>query len=317
MNFREFESLYSQDYIENKFEDALEKINNVKNMLDEKDYTENLFIILNDKALILSLTKRYEEAFLCFEELVRKGYACHPKRIKRLFSENDEKVVKLLEENKVLLQKVKQESKLEYKVFLPDGYKEGVEYPLFINLHGDGIDGNIKDSIHYWKPDPLLKKGYIVLYPQSSQTYCYGGHGWLIDKELSRKEIKTCYDEVISKYRIDINNVIVAGFSGGAMAAIDFSMFNIFPIKGFIGLCPGENTKTFSNTQITAATKKGIKGVIMEGEDDLVLPIKKLVDDFKEIGFKHEYYINEGVAHWYPKDLVEKTQQAIDFINLK
>ena len=127
-------------------------------------------------------------------------------------------------------------SKMEYKVYTPEGYDKNKKYPLFFLLHGNTQTMELFKG--QWKPDFLLKKNYIVTYIQSSYWFTKTGFGWTVDCARDRKEIADCYSSVIRDYNINVDNVILGGFSGGAMASINVMMNNLFPIKGVMALCP-------------------------------------------------------------------------------
>ncbi len=315
MKYREFEQGYLKYYVENNFQEAVVFMEKAKDVLSEDDYKDYFIHILRDKAILYFLNKDYTKVLDTLETLIDKGYSISENIFNMIQLDDDIRYLQLKKQNEALVKKAKEEATLQYQVCLPKNYNEDKNYPVFFNVHGDGMDGNIQDQMRNWPPDALLEQGYIVVYPQSSQTYCTNGHGWMKDKELARKEIKICFDEVCEKYSIDKDQVILAGFSGGADAVIDFSMQQVFPVKGFISLCPTKFIKSFTNEQMIAAKNKGMKGCILEGEKDLVVEVKELVDELNELGFKCRYIVNKNVGHWVPDDLTDKVNDIIQFFN--
>lgn len=238
--------------------------------------------------------------------------------------------------------KAQEKATFQYKVYLPEGYTEDKEYPLFINLHGDCESMDF--HYDYWRPDVFLRKGFIVVYPQSSQVIMHEGYAWLkyvldikgdeewLDSpsvcrlsesscyikesyDMAHSQIKECYDEVSKQYSIDENWILIGGFSGGASISVEITLANIIPIKGFISLCPEDKPKIFSKEKVEEAVKRGIKGIFMEGEQSLQVPDEdEMMKVFDETGFQYKYYINKGVGHWYPEGLDEKLEKALDFI---
>jgi predicted esterase len=147
-------------------------------------------------------------------------------------------------------------------------------------------------------------------------TYQLSSDSYLIKEcyNLAYDEIKACYDLLLRRYSIDKECIIIGGFSGGATAAIDFTMSNVIPIKGFISLC-SQKPKSFTKENIKIANQRGIKGVFMEGEDDTpVSEVEEMMEIFKELGVPYQYNINKGIGHWYPEDLDDKLEQALNFI---
>ena len=113
--------------------------------------------------------KNYVKCLELLQEGLSKGYfyglkwdSWNPLRSLSGWKEIEEK-------NALIRAEVQKNSKMEYKVFLPENYDKNKQYPLFITLHGDGNGCNIEDFSQDWKPDPLLKRGFIAAYVQSSQ----------------------------------------------------------------------------------------------------------------------------------------------------
>ena len=145
-----------------------------------------------------------------------------------------------------------------------------MEYPLFIALHGHGVC-NIKEFSNYWKPHVFTQAGFIFVYLQSSQLLCHEGYGWMDDYETANRDIAQCAQFIKTEYPINDSEVLIGGFSGGAIAAINFVMSDIIPVKGFIALCPEVKPSAFTEENVRLAAKRGVRGVVMEGE--LMLPV--------------------------------------------
>jgi len=67
------------------------------------------------------------------------------------------------------------------------------------------------------------------------------GYSWTEEITTARSEISDAYYKVIKKYPVYEKEVIIGGFSAGAVAALDISLLNAIPVKGFISLCPGKS----------------------------------------------------------------------------
>lgn len=313
-SFREFEIVYSKPYSQKMYKEALDLLEKAEEVLPQEEYKKHLFIIMLDKVRLFLELEMYDECISTFNDMMDLRFACplHWKRFELL--EDDPRFNKIKEKNDLLLEEARKRAKFKYEVHLPKDYSDEKQYPLFFNLHGDGADGNIGDHSWYWRPDALVEKGFIVVYPQSSQVYCHNGHGWLIDPLVARREIKTCYENITNEYSIDKKRIIIGGFSGGANAAVDIVMANVIPLRGFISLCPGKSVKSFSKDYTEYATKRGDKGVIIEGENDIEPRVKDMLKEFDKVGFPYKYHVCKGLGHWYPDDLDEIVNEAVEFI---
>lgn len=313
-NFYEFEEYYSIPFSENKYDEALNLLLHANELLPKDEYEENLFELMIDEARIYTRTNNTESCINLIKEGHEKGYSfpLHWTNFDLLRTHPEYEALYNL--NTRLLQQAKENSKFKYDVHLPKAYDKSKKYPLFFCLHGDGFHCNKKNNAWYWKPNGLLEVGYIVVYPQSSQMYFHNSFGWLNDPALSRKELKACYDQLLSSYSIDETCVLIGGFSGGATTSINVAYENTIPIKGVIALCPGDylDSKSLEDTKKLAESK--LKIVILEGEQDADPAVKHLLKLFKEVEIPHEYHINKGIGHWYPEDLKEKTLSAAKFI---
>jgi predicted esterase len=312
--FWEFEEFYSIPYAEKKYDETLAILNDSAKYLSKKDYEEHLFNIILDKARIYSKLHNGEAYLNTLREALNLGYS-FPLIWKRFDFLRDNRNYPSIEElNQKLLKGSKEKARFKYEVHLPESYDPNKKYPLFLCLHGDGSDGNIPNHSWYWRSDVLTQRGFIFVYPQSSQVYCHNGFGWLIDRLKSRQELKNCYEQLLTDYSIDENCVIIGGFSGGADATIDISISNSIAVKGFVALCPSENVITFDLADAQNAAKQGIKGVVFEGEYETELPVQDMLKVFEKAGLPCKYEINKGIGHWYPKDLEAKVSRAVDCI---
>ena len=114
---------------------------------------------------------------------------------------------------------------------------------------------------------------------------------------------------------MDENQVIIGGFSGGAIAAVDIALTNIIPIKAVVALCCSLKTNRFTEENINSSLERGVKWVFLEGEKDLpVESLEDMMSTFNRLKVPFEYYINSGIGHWYPKDLDLKLDRALSFI---
>ncbi len=201
------------------------------------------------------------------------------------------------------------EPKLE--VFVPENYDKGKKYPLFIALHGGGE--NIEGFKPQWTSD-RLKKEFIVAYPQSSQMITQNGYSWTEDIELAKKEIREAYEKIVQKYPVDTSKVIIGGFSSGGVASLEVVLDNTIPAAGFVILCPAK-PDDFTVDKVRGVKERGIRGTLITTEMDNRLPDQKeMAGIMKEQGLPHEFIVTPDIGHWYPENLAEMIDKAIEFI---
>ncbi len=332
-NFEELEEAYLNVAEEKGAEEALILLEEGVENLSKEEFEQNLALILLDKCCFFYECERYEDTLNILQLMLGKDFVCPLYYFDNL--KRDEKFIRLKERNNMLLRIAKEKIKFQYQVYLPEGYSNGRKYPVFFNLHGDG--DNTKYHKEYWKPEYLLKKGFIVVYLQSSQVLRHNSYGWIKrdifieedykDQELSVNsnkeigtydalydEIKDCYDCLCKDYSIDRDKVLIGGFSGGAIGAIDITVADIIPIRGVIALC-ALKPRAFMEENIRKFLTKEKKWVFMDGGKDIpVQYVEEMVDICKRVGMPYKYYINEGIGHWYPEDLDDKLGKALSFI---
>lgn len=299
---------------EGKIEQALHLLKEGVSTLPAEERMENKFLITLVEAILYTECKQYEACFDIVSKGVERGWA-FPLRFPRYQPMKKLPGAEALwEKNQLLLRQAQANAHVEYKVVLPDGYDPGEKYPLFMALHGHGVC-NIKEFSGYWKPDRFTERGFIFAYIQSSQAVCHGGYGWLDDLAIGNRDIKYCYDQIIAQYPIDADMALIGGFSGGAIASLNFLFSNIVPFRGFITLCPEMKPNAFTPEAVRLAARNGVKGVFLEGE--LVQPIaceQEMMKAFDEEGLPYRYVINQGIGHEAPDDLDEKLASSLAFI---
>jgi len=313
-NFADFDRHGDALFAQGKLDEVLNLFLRASEVLSREDYETEYFLIKSNIGSLYRRSGRMDEFFDVVKNLIESGYACGNWIINALLGMERDGVNELLEKNKLLLQSAQEKAKMKYQVHLPSDYRADQKYPVFFALHGDGADGNIRNFSQYWTPEAFERLGCITVYVQSSQVYCHGGFQWNIDVETARKDLLECFNLVSEEYSVDPSEMYIGGFSGGAMISVDFALGEVIPLKGFISLCPGSMSDYFSKDRTEAAMKRGVKGVILEGELDLEPSVQDLVKVFDESGFEYKYVINKGLGHVSPVDLTERLKEAMNFI---
>lgn len=308
----EFEGEITTLYNQKKYREALNLLEHASEYLPKQEFNKYLFEIMISKAEFYCHEKMHKEAINVISYLLNKGFACDDDIFDEVHLKEDIRYGELKNKNDSLLAKANEKTSFKYDVNLPVNYIEGTRYPLFIALHGD--PGNIGEFSEYWKPDEFLKKDFIFVYVQSSQLYRYDGFSWTMNPLISRNDIKECYNLLLQEYFIDDECVIIGGFSGGAITALDITFANIIPIKGFIAIGP-DFPESFTKENVKLAAERGVGGVFMEGQ--VIIPLKEqeeMIKVFEDVGLPYEFYVNKGIGHAIPQDLPAKINKALSFI---
>jgi len=220
----------------------------------------------------------------------------------------------ILSRNEKFRKEAQKLAKPDLLVITPDEYEDGVNYPLFIALHGGS--SNIVNFKESWKSEKM-KKEFITAYVQSSLIVGINQFTWTIDMEISKKEIKDAYVKIIEKYPVDEKEIIIGGFSAGGVAALEIALSNSIPVTGFVVLCPGK-PEIFDKANIIEMKKKGVRGTIITSEMDPRLSVQKeMVEVFKAAGLQYQFVVTPNIGHWFPDDLDKKIDKAINHIRYK
>lgn len=304
-----------------KLKEALAFLEEWAITLPKEEQEKRQDTIINIKMDLFYECGMYDEFFSLITCMHNRGYSCPLHYYDSL--DQDPRYIASKEKNEQLLIEDRKKVKFQYIIYLPENYSKEMKYPIFFNLHGNG--DNIGYHKEYWKPESLSSKGFIVVYLQSSQINSFNHHYWVTRKNDGENvvwepyaslynELKACYNSIAKEYSIDDERIIIGGFSGGAMCALDIAVANVIPIKGAIALCSGR-LRNFTAEYISAARDRGIKLVFMEGgKDERLAGVVEIMEKCKENGLPFQYYINEGIGHWYPEDIDDKCEKALNFI---
>lgn len=307
-SYRQIDTIVDELYAEKKYQEALELLE-----IARKQFPNDLYEILWYEAVIYALLGNHERCLATLENMTSRGFfnglewnIFDPIR-------DDARFSVVLEATLRLRTAAQKTARMVYSVYTPDGYTPEHQYPLFIVLHGDG------QSLEYfksnWEPWVLLNKGFVVVYVQSSQVTCTNGFGWIQNYEITRKDIQTAYNEVVRQYTINTDNVLIGGFSGGSIAAIEITMADTLPTRGFLALCPSLKPDSFSKENALRAVQRGVRGVIMEGEREGEVPAEQeMIEVLRETNFSYQFHLNLGIGHAFPKDFSQKLLDAVAFI---
>ena len=199
---------------------------------------------------------------------------------------------------------------MRLEVATPVGYDPARRYPLFVALHGGG------ENIAMLKPNwvsPRLQAEFIVAYVQSSQVADMTGFHWQ-DEARTRRDLQTAYAEVVARYPVDPDRVIVGGFSSGGFASLVTAFHQTLPVRGFVALCP-EPPASITDADITAAVARGLRGAVLTTElDRRVAAQRAFAERLTALKLDAEFALTPDIGHWFPKDFGQQLDRAIERI---
>jgi predicted esterase len=214
--------------------------------------------------------------------------------------------------SKAAQQAAQETARSELEVVTPQDYDPEKKYPLFIALHGGG------ENIANFKPQwtsPRLESEFIVAYPQCSRVISMNGFCWMGEPQ-DREEIIDAYQHILAEYAIDTDRIIMGGFSAGGHQTLTLLLEEDepIPVRGFIALCPPIPDE-YPPEALARIKARGQRGLLLTTEmDGRVEAQRQFATAFEEAKIPLEFTINPNIGHWYPPDLGQKIDEAIDFI---
>ena len=202
-------------------------------------------------------------------------------------------------------EKFQRESRSRREIFVPAASTEK-PCPVLVLLHGDGQ--NIDTIKANWSPHPFVELGYLVLYIQSSRVLKFDGYLWTGDFELARMEVKQALEDVAGEYKIDRNRLVLAGFSGGAMIALDMALRQEIPVAKCIALSPSTGEYLEQKHVGEKSLNEGYITVIYGEHESEAHPV---VEKLRNRGVPCNVEICPGIAHAYPADIAERTKKIL------
>ncbi len=130
--------------------------------------------------------------------------------------------------------KVTMTVKLDYLLFLPEGYEKSKErWPLMLFLHGAGESGTNLAKVKTHGPPKLVETKpdfpFILVSPQSQ------GRGWTPDA------LNALLDQVIREYRVDKDRVYLTGLSMGGYGTWTLAAAHPQKFAAIVPICGGGN----------------------------------------------------------------------------
>ena len=197
--------------------------------------------------------------------------------------------VKLSQQSAQRLSELRVNVESELKLYMPS---VGFNDEILLILHGDG--SNNESVSELWPASPYLDSGFAVVYLQSTQLFCTNGYHWTGHYAQNRQTIKQAFELIKQHMNSDPANITLAGFSGGAMAAISAVSHGIVAPKKLLAFMPHNGdyvgNVTCRHTQIT----------IFKAEFDA--DIDRLYTALKPIANTQQLLL-KGLGHELPDDM--------------
>ncbi|MBE5956208.1 MAG: phospholipase [Lachnospiraceae bacterium] len=191
---------------------------------------------------------------------------------------------------------------ISYQMFYPDKYEDN---PLIVFLHGAGERGTDISHVDRWALPRLLKSGLkipaVILCPQCPVEYTW---------DNIVKELKALIDEVVEKFQIKKDRILITGASMGGFGT--WSMGINYPTF-FAGIAPvagGGMSWRASNLISTPV-------YAVHGEKDGTVPViysQLMVDGVKACGGKVEFISLAGMDHGDGIEYAYEHTQLIEWL---
>jgi predicted esterase len=197
-------------------------------------------------------------------------------------------------------------------------------WPVLIVLHQRGGD-RPSQTARQWSS--VLQRGVGLAVPWSSQVYEPDRRCW-DNLEIAEKDLMWMHSQLSKHKDIDLQKIIVAGFSQGAAVSIYVSLKRILTSKGFVAVAPSDwvvpeaqraverdRPSPAFTSFVQSSNAEGIRGCIFIGENDPFLKkIEFLKGEMVDRGLECKYSVELGIGHEYPRNFDERLAESVGFI---
>ncbi len=197
---------------------------------------------------------------------------------------------------------------------LPENYDTNKVYPLIIAMHGWG--SNPEDFSKALQKISNATE-YILCCPYGPYIMGKTSFGWSEFEDAEKRVIETI-QFMDNHYRIDRERIILLGFSQGGTTAYYLGLKDADLFKGVI-VVAGFYDSTF-NQYVDMAKEKGIKFVVMIGEDEPEYRVEANLYGLKALinaGISVSFQAYAGYGHTIPGDVEFEIKRAIDWLQAK
>lgn len=178
--------------------------------------------------------------------------------------------------------------KLDYLVYLPEGYESKSSWPLVLFLHGAGERGADLNLVKKHGLPRLAAEGksfpFILVSPQ-----CPKDQFW----SVMTLELSALLDEVVAKHKVDRDRIYVTGLSMGGFGTWALGAYTPERFAAIAPICGGGET-------IIARRLAKVPVWVFHGAKDPIVPLKRsedMVDALKKINDRVKFTVYPDAQH--------------------
>ncbi len=301
MTFNELTDRLMDLYTGGKYAEALEIVEQNADRFPEEQARTTFW-----KLCLLSLCGRADDVISIFERGLDSGLWWAESQ----FSDSDLDAVRDLPEFKRLVaasqekyEEARAHVQRDQAILVPESPASG-KYPLLIALHGR--NGNKDTDLEHWVV--VCRKGWLVLSPQSTQPLFNGSYCW-DDPAQGLADLHFYYEQVSQKYPIDLQRIVIAGFSQGSGMAIYTAFNGDLTVRGFIAI------GTWWADANELRSQRRVRGYFVTGEKDPTFDrIREIQNVLRTNNVEFDEEIHAELAHEFPSNFEASFDKAIDSI---
>jgi len=283
-----------------------------------KNYPKKEFEIYQNIIILYTRAGEIKNSIDMMSEANSKGFYfwLMPRQVVYNNFRREEWFKKALSVNNALRDKAQKLVKQTYKVVLPKAYDAKKKYPLVFIIHGG--NQSIESAQGRWKSDELYKDN-IVAFIQSGWTVATNKFRWNLSgvdyfhEGTAIDEVKALYKEILAKYPVDIEKIVLLGFSQGASLAMNMTIYNDIKCLGVLAGCPFNDA--IDEKHSLNLKKRDIRFFVFTGDKDREFnKTVKNMDILKKSGVKTILKINKDMGHQFSPDIESDIKKALKLI---
>jgi predicted esterase len=298
-------------YRQGEYENALAVINR-----DFEHFTAQLGRLYFWRVCLHSVLGQQEEALHQLEQALDLGFGYGEEALR-----NDSDLTSLqgLPEFERLVTRSKEQyaqlavNVVSTRLVIPPSHSATPPYPLLVALHGN--NSSAEWSADYWRSP--VERGWLVLLPQSSQP------GWdsttfiWNDEERARRDVQQHYVEVQRDYVVDLDRVIIGGYSKGGQVALLLALNGIIPAPGVIAVAPAlrkSPAEQFPLDHINPEQMPHVYLIVGQRDEPFYEPTMALAEYLTTHDIDCELSVYPDLDHAYPPKFGDALNTALDYL---